>query len=542
MKKSIIAGFSALILTCSMTYAKEINWIECDIASDGVVSIEQNLKSQKEQAQISMVVYYPGKAFDDIANDGLMNVIAKSDQVVSEQDGKYKFEFKIDGESDFYTVEVSSDNGDFDTFKILYSDPEDIVEFVSKINSASSSEVVYNLLYGEDEGFKKVGFYIDTKDDINKVNISKILFSSLENEDITTENRMSKFKKAHAIELLNENYDIALNDAENYLNINKAKFNEYWNKTYITDTVRKEVINNLKNKSFKSEKEFNDALLEQIVLYTVQYTDGYGNLRDILVEFEDITGIETAGIGSSQYRGVLGNSYSDYAELEEALNNQPTSSGGSGGGGGGSNGSGKDKHNTASDDFSLNTEIIAPPAVVPLEKVYFNDLDNYDWAKEAINYLADIEVINGKTEGAFYPQDNITREEFSCILVKTFNIKKGNLETEFSDVAKDSWYENNVKIAASAGIVLGKGDNCFGVGENITRQDMAVMISRACNLADESDVEKFADDMLISNYAKSAVYSAKNAGIISGVGDNNFNPLGFATRAEAAMIVYNAIN
>ena len=123
-------------------------------------------------------------------------------------------------------------------------------------------------------------------------------------------------------------------------------------------------------------------MLEQIVLYTAKYTDGYGNLRDILVEFEDITGIETANIGSGQYRNVLGNSYADYAELEKDLNRQSNSGGGSGGGGG-SNGSGKDKNNTASDDFSLNTEIIAPPAIVPLEKVYFNDLDNYNWAKEA---------------------------------------------------------------------------------------------------------------------------------------------------------------
>ena len=218
MKKSIIAGFAALILSCSMAFAQEIKWIECDISSDGIVSVEQNIKSQKEQAQVSMVVYYPGKAFEDIANDGLMNVIAKSDQVMSELNGKYKFEFKIDGKSEFYVVEISSDNGDFDTFKILYSSPNDKAGLISELNKAGSSEAVHNLLYGEDEGFKKAGFYLDTKEDINKENISKILFDSLENEGITTENSMSKFKKVYAIELLNENYDIALNDAENYLN------------------------------------------------------------------------------------------------------------------------------------------------------------------------------------------------------------------------------------------------------------------------------------------------------------------------------------
>jgi len=98
-----------------------------------------------------------------------------------------------------------------------------------------------------------------------------------------------------------------------------------------------------------------------------------------------------------------------------------------------------------------------------------------------------------------------------------------------------------VKLAASAGIVTGKGDGSFGIGEKITRQDMAVMIARAKNLISENTTERFADDAEISDYAKMSVYAAKNAGIISGVGDNTFNPQGFATRAETAMVVYNAI-
>ena len=96
------------------------------------------------------------------------------------------------------------------------------------------------------------------------------------------ENSISKFKKAYAIELLNENYGIALDNAESFLKINEAEFNAYWNKEYITGEVKKEIIENLKNKNLNNEKEFNDALLKQIVLYTVKYTDGYGNLRDIL--------------------------------------------------------------------------------------------------------------------------------------------------------------------------------------------------------------------------------------------------------------------
>lgn len=444
MKKSIIAGIAALIISSGAAYAEDAKWIECEINEDGTVVFEESLQSENESAQVSMVVYYPGKSFSDIKSDGLMNTIAKSDQVASGQDGTYKFEFKLAGETQFYTVEISSDKGDFDTFKILYQNPEDEL------------------------------FLLD-----------------------------------------------------------------YWNKEYITDLVKEGIFSELEDMDFDCEEEFNEALLEQLVLETVKNADGYGNVRDILEDFSDVTGIDTDNLGSTQYRNVLGNSYSDYEELEKDLKKKTTT----GGGGGSSNGGSGKKNNqtTASGNFSIPVNTVTPPVAIPVEKVYFNDLENYAWAKEAINALAESEIINGKGDMLYCPQDFVTREEFASILVKAFDIKKGEKEANFADVVSGAWYENNVKLAASAGIVTGKGDGSFGIGEKITRQDMAVMIARAKNLISENTTERFADDAEISDYAKMSVYAAKNAGIISGVGDNTFNPQGFATRAEAAMVVYNAI-
>ncbi len=445
MKKSIIAGVAALILSSSAGYAEEAKWVECEINEDGTVVFEQSLQSENENAQVSMIVYYPGKAFSDIESEGIMNTIAKSDQVTSGLKGIYKFEFKLAGDAEFYTIEISSSKGDFDSFKMLYQNPDD----------------------------------------------------------------------------------------ELYLM-------DYWNKDYITDAVKENIFSELENKNFENEEEFNEALLEQLVLETVKNADGYGNVRDILDEFEDVIGINTDNLGSKALRDVLGNSYSDYEELEEALEENSGSSGGSSSGGSG--GSGKKKGQTAaSGDYTIPVNSITPPVAVPAEKVYFEDLESFVWAKEAINYLAENGIVNGKADMMYYPKDSVTREEFASILVKAFDIKKGENEAEFSDVVSGAWYENNVNLAASAGIVTGKGDGSFGVGEKITRQDMAVMIARVKNLVSENTAEKFADDENISEYAKEAVYAAKDAGIISGVGDNTFNPLGFATRAEAAMIVYNCL-
>ena len=70
---------------------------------------------------------------------------------------------------------------------------------------------------------------------------------------------------------------------------------------------------------------------------------------------------------------------------------------------------------------------------------------------------------------------------------------------------------------------------------------MAVIISRAYNLTSE-DSASFKDESLISDYAKRAVAALANEKIINGFGDGTFRPKAFATRAEAAKILYALIS
>ncbi|MDY4212287.1 MAG: S-layer homology domain-containing protein, partial [Eubacteriales bacterium] len=86
----------------------------------------------------------------------------------------------------------------------------------------------------------------------------------------------------------------------------------------------------------------------------------------------------------------------------------------------------------------------------------------------------------------------------------------------------------------------------FGIGMNITREDMAVMIYRAyrLNVKKIGEYEKefaFADDENISDYAKEAVYVLKNMSVINGTDNGNFAPKSLATRAEASKMLYGLI-
>ena len=65
--------------------------------------------------------------------------------------------------------------------------------------------------------------------------------------------------------------------------------------------------------------------------------------------------------------------------------------------------------------------------------------------------------------------------------------------------------------------------------------------SAGISIPEMSD-EAFSDDAAISDYAKNAVYTLKEMQIIGGMGDDRYEPQGFATRAQAAVIIYRLLS
>lgn len=92
------------------------------------------------------------------------------------------------------------------------------------------------------------------------------------------------------------------------------------------------------------------------------------------------------------------------------------------------------------------------------------------------------------------------------------------------------------------GIAAGDENGEFHPNDSITRQDMAVLIYRIMNQPTAENELSFSDADNISNYAMPAVCYLSGKGIISGMGDNKFVPLGTATRAQAAQMLYKAGN
>ena len=171
------------------------------------------------------------------------------------------------------------------------------------------------------------------------------------------------------------------------------------------------------------------------------------------------------------------------------------------------------------------------------DEAAFSDLIGYEWASEAIAALHDKKIVNGTAEKIFSPERNVTRAEFISMVVRAFDINgDGDI---YSDTPADEWYTKNVCAASAHGIVT--GDNgFFRPNDNITREDIAVVLYRASG-ADTDKPCTFSDSGDISDYAVGGVSFLYHECGISGYPDGAFRPKAFATRAEAAKLLYSVL-
>lgn len=213
------------------------------------------------------------------------------------------------------------------------------------------------------------------------------------------------------------------------------------------------------------------------------------------------------------------------------------------GGGGGGTGGGRSPVVINSTPTPEPTETPIPTQPPVEGNVYFTDLDSVEWAKESINALAAKGILSGVGNNLFAPNDNVTRAQFIKMLISAFDLVDETATCDFTDVEQDAWYYQYIASARQLNITSGYPDGTFGVDREITRQEMASLAYRTAklvqiNLPETAGNTDFADNNQIAEYAREAIMAMKEAGIISGVGENRFAPYDTATRAQAAKIIY----
>ena len=173
----------------------------------------------------------------------------------------------------------------------------------------------------------------------------------------------------------------------------------------------------------------------------------------------------------------------------------------------------------------------------------FTDLGTVGtWYHEAVDYVLRNDLMGGYGNGLFGPNDTLTRAQFAQILYN----KEGRPAVTgggiFTDVAPGAWCAPAITWAAERGIVGGYGNGMFGPNDNITREQLAVMLWRYAGSPAATNKElHFNDADEASGYALEALRWAVENGVMSGKGGGSLDPKGLATRAEAAQMLKNLI-
>ena len=179
------------------------------------------------------------------------------------------------------------------------------------------------------------------------------------------------------------------------------------------------------------------------------------------------------------------------------------------------------------------------------KEAIFDDVTADDWYYTAVKYTYQKGIIKGATSTEFRPNAKFSRGMLVTILWRMEGEPKVTNAKEFADVTSGKYYYNAIRWATSKGIVNGYSNGKFGPEDNITREQLAVMLRnyakyKGKNVSQTADISKYKDSGKTSGYAKTSVQWAIAKGIISGKDNGTrIDPQGTASRAEAAAMIYN---
>ena len=542
MKKLLSAVLAAVMLgTTGYAAVKDMG--------DMKVSIDES--TEKANALMNVEIWGPNKSIDDLSNEtSAQNILVYKKDLTTDDSGKISLDIEIGGDariSGIYTLEISGENY-HTTEEFLLTNKEKtnlLIAEINKVISDKTAEEAKEFLAQKisDNTFDLCIVSDAYIDDETAARAAELVYNYLNDKKITLAEDNVSFVMNKSVAIAATEYKKVSNvikDSDLFV-LSQSEIKDYYQKKYVGDYIGTSMATRLSGRKYKDFAAFDDALTEAFVLSVIEKPDGVDNVKEIMQAFSGKIGTGSSGT-ESRYSHVSGNKYASYAELKTAFDSFSGRGSETSGSSGGSSSGGSNRGTT-----TIGGQYTEPVTPDTYPMTIFDDISTVPWAEEAIVALAEKRIINGVGDNKFAPNDYITREEFAAIVVNAFLEKQPLAEIKFADVKYGEWYYEKIQKAYGAGIVNGISDDMFGIGQNITRQDMAVMLYRIGKYVggyfDDTieTAEKFSDDSEISDYAAEAVYALKAREIVNGVDEYNFAPLNTATRAEAAKMIYGMI-
>lgn len=572
--KRIIGTVSLILALCSLSAGAEILKIsETDNGDDKTKTITvsgQIPTDSKRPSGREVIVRVYEKGTEDTS------MIEYMDQVTADEDGKYSFSYKKASESGDYRVEIN--------YAASGSAPEQTVHnYLSPALNKQFFDALNEILAKkDDEGYDAPAALLEmlkSYSEQNVINIEKMNEMTAAQKDVTDimkfmlkkdkyadiDEIAATFNEGYVLKLIKEAKSEDMSDIlSDSFNLGVLKINEDILKTY-KNGGKSDVDTQLAAKDYESAADFSQKFADAVVVSELSgkpwqkiLTVLKANNSAIGIDFTEYDNLSEERKDKalmnfvakvSSVKTCAGCKDAFDKAVEEAKSWSPSGGKGNGGGsstGGSSGGSSGGSTSTVKipgKDTTSTNEIDTTIYPETKKEVSFDDLENFDWAKEDISYLAEKGYIDGDGNGKFRPGDYITRAEFVKLLIEATRLNNAPVsDKKFSDVGEGDWFKKYVDKAIGAGVVTGVSEDLFMPHKNIKRADAAVVAMRVLKYFGQEFTKKnivYSD--VTKDYAFDAIYSAAEAGIMSGVGDNKFQPQRFLTRAEAAKVIVNII-
>lgn len=486
----------------------------------------------EKNANVTLTVLKPGMTLDDFMSEDNSDMPICYRDMVCDENGKYSFVFDIGQSSGIFNAYIGGDGlEEIENVSILYVNEEE-------------NENVRNLLLADNADVKQILANNSAALGIRKGLSEKMtdelyaetadVFKASTKPENTLDAVRKAVEKAAAIVLRNHNMIQLFGEEKDSFSVPES-VEKWYEKSYISDAILNKIDSNM-SKNITSIQMFDAEVAEYSGLAVIEYADGFGDVKDYLTENAATLSINKNKITDAFCKSIIGKHFNNISDIGIDKFKEPQSSLGGSTGGGSRGGS------AYSNTLVQNPEKSEPEPITE-QKSGFSDIDDFEWAREAIESLFDQGVINGKQSGIFAPGDNVLREEFAKIILSATKFEKLSGSVIFDDVNQNDWFMDYVTQAYLCGILKGESPNMFGSGKMILRQDMAVMCYNALLkkgvISEEVKGElNYVDSDDVDDYAKTAVGLLSSVGIINGNDDNMFMPNDYATRAEAAQMVY----
>ncbi|MGR6541907.1 InlB B-repeat-containing protein [Paenibacillus tundrae] len=188
--------------------------------------------------------------------------------------------------------------------------------------------------------------------------------------------------------------------------------------------------------------------------------------------------------------------------------------------------------------------VMAVPATIAAPiAANFSDIEGH-WAADSILEAAGLGIVKGYADGTFHPGAQVTRAEFTAMLVRMLNPVSDHDDAtslSFTDEAQiGKWARKEIAQASVLGWIQGDASGNFHPNAPITRAEMAVMVSRALTLTDVATEASFTDAASIPTWASQAAAHMQQSGLMKGRVNGTFDSSALTTRAEAAQVLMRA--